>query len=444
MKHLQKNYLTKTYQGNLKPTSKTKKQLQFISKGCNEVYNRFLKKRIKVDKKNQFQPTSKQQQKELTQLKKQKKYQWLNKIPAWTLQEVVKNRLPDAWKKYQEYKAVNIKAKYPREKSEKRWYDSFSIHQEGYQIKDNQIFLSQGNYKNKRQPQIIIPFELTNPLKGKPVIITISWKKDCWKINLTSDIETPPQMPKSEIIRMTGVDRNVRKLFANSEGWKYKNPKYWEKIEERYIAFQRLLSSKEKGSNNWKKVKSEMTRMGQKVSNQMKDLNHKLSRKLVNKFDLIAFEKLNTAKMVQKKDDRGKWRKIGKYTADGMLKACWTQLAQFTTYKVQETGKWVEFVHPSNTSKRCFKCGEINEKLKDEEIFVCPSCENKDDRDVNASKNILWKTQVKLGLDKRLGTSLVMLVSSLIDRYETPILKLLLELGGSSSFRRNLNLGLLF
>ncbi|MCE8163868.1 MAG: hypothetical protein I3273_06345 [Candidatus Moeniiplasma glomeromycotorum] len=44
-------HLTKTYQGNLKPTSKTKKQLQFISKGCNEVYNHFLIKRIKTDRK---------------------------------------------------------------------------------------------------------------------------------------------------------------------------------------------------------------------------------------------------------------------------------------------------------------------------------------------------------------------------------------------------------
>ena len=62
--------------------TKAKKQLQFISKGCNEVYNYFLKKRIKTDSKNQPQPTSKQQQKELTQLKKQKKYRRLNKIPA--------------------------------------------------------------------------------------------------------------------------------------------------------------------------------------------------------------------------------------------------------------------------------------------------------------------------------------------------------------------------
>ena len=57
-------------------------------------------------------------------------------------------------------------------------------------------------------------------------------------------------MPKSEIKRMNGVDRNVRKLFANGEGWKHKNPKYWKEIEEKYIELQRSLSKKVKHSNN--------------------------------------------------------------------------------------------------------------------------------------------------------------------------------------------------
>jgi len=70
MKHLKENILIKTFQGWLKPNSEVKQQLQFISKGCNEVYNWGLKQRIKCNKKNQPQPTSKQQQKELTQLKK--------------------------------------------------------------------------------------------------------------------------------------------------------------------------------------------------------------------------------------------------------------------------------------------------------------------------------------------------------------------------------------
>ncbi|MEG7978455.1 MAG: hypothetical protein NY202_00590 [Mollicutes bacterium UO1] len=43
---------------------------------------------------------------------------------------------------------------------------------------------------------------------------------------MTCDIEIPLQISKLEIKRMNGVDRGERKLFANSEGWKYKNPKY--------------------------------------------------------------------------------------------------------------------------------------------------------------------------------------------------------------------------
>ena len=39
-------------------------------------------------------------------------------------------------------------------------------------------------------------------------------------------LKFPPKMPKSEIKKQAGVGRNVRKLFANSEGWKVTNPKY--------------------------------------------------------------------------------------------------------------------------------------------------------------------------------------------------------------------------
>ncbi|WP_147410196.1 zinc ribbon domain-containing protein [endosymbiont GvMRE of Glomus versiforme] len=137
----------------------------------------------------------------------------------------------------------------------------------------------------------------------------------------------------------------------------------------------------------------------------VKDRNHKLSRKLVNKNDLLAFEKLNPAKMVSKKN-----KKVDKWTRDGILKSCWGQLFFFTTYKVKETGKWCELISAYNISKRCYKCGEINKGLKEEEIFICsnPKCDNILDRDVNASRNILWKAQKQLGLGKfapkRLGT----------------------------------------
>ena len=121
----------------------------------------------------------------------------------------------------------------------------------------------------------------------------------------------------------------------------------------------------------------------------MKDRNHKLSRKLVNIFDLIAYEDLRLKKMSEKKPNQK--RKINKYTVKSLQQTSLRTLGDFVTYKVKETGKWIEFVNPHNTSKRCSKCGEINEKLKDEEMFVCPNprCDNELDRDVNAAKNIL-------------------------------------------------------
>jgi putative transposase len=69
----------------------------------------------------------------------------------------------------------------------------------------------------------------------------------------------------------------------------------------------------------------------------MKDRNHKLSRKLVNVFDLIAYEDLKLKKMSKKKPNQK--RKINKYTVKSLQQASLRMLGDFTTYKVQETGK---------------------------------------------------------------------------------------------------------
>ena len=50
-------------------------------------------------------------------------------------------------------------------------------------------------------------------------------------------------------------------------------------------------------------------------------------------------------------------------------------------------------VNPKNTSKRCFSCGKVKKDLElKDRIFVCV-CGYEADRDINAAKNILWKTQ---------------------------------------------------
>ena len=136
-----------------------------------------------------------------------------------------------------------------------------------------------------------------------------------------------------------------------------------------------------------------MKELGGKTSNQMKDLCHKTSRELVDNSDLLALEKLDAQKIISKEN-----KKVGKWTRDGMMKACWFQLAFFIIYKAKGAGKWYLFVSLRDTSKRCSDYGEINKELRNEEIFVCPWRNYKEDRNVNASRNIEWKAQEKLGL----------------------------------------------
>lgn len=78
--------------------------------------------------------------------------------------------------------------------------------------------------------------------------------------------------------------------------------------------------------------------------------------------------------------------------------ASFYRLLGFLEYKATRNGKLFIKVNPAYTSKTCSSCGFVNTKLKDERIFVCPSCKTRAHRDSNASKNILSLGLKSLGL----------------------------------------------
>ena len=68
---------------------------------------------------------------------------------------------------------------------------------------------------------------------------------------------------------------------------------------------------------------------------------------------------------------------------------------------MEETGKRAVEVEARNTSQICNQCGEKRkEKLKlSQRVFKCSYCDYKDNRDINAARNILKRAE-------GLGTSL--------------------------------------
>ena len=76
----------------------------------------------------------------------------------------------------------------------------------------------------------------------------------------------------------------------------------------------------------------------------------------------------------------------------------WYELIRQLRYKCQWKGKLFYQIDPYYASSQiCSSCGYKNEKVKDLSIrkWECPNCTNINDRDINASNNIMFE-KVKL------------------------------------------------
>ena len=123
-----------------------------------------------------------------------------------------------------------------------------------------------------------------------------------------------------------------------------------------------------------------MATIHKKITNSRIDNLHKISTDLIKKYDLIVLEDLNIKGMVKN-------HKLSKHILD----VSWGKFVTMLRYKSEWNDKKIVNIDrffPS--SKTCNCCGYINQNLKlNIREWVCPSCNTKLDRDLNASINIL-------------------------------------------------------
>lgn len=156
-------------------------------------------------------------------------------------------------------------------------------------------------------------------------------------------------------------------------------PHFYRQAEQRLAMEQRKLSKMVKGSSNYQKQKRRIALVHEKVRNQRKDWQHKESRKLSDKWDIVCVENINYKGM------SGSLR-LGKATQDNGF----GQFRTFLSYKLAEQGKkliTIDKWFPS--SKLCRHCRYVNDGLTlTDRVWVCPSCGGTILRDKNAAINI--------------------------------------------------------
>ena len=200
------------------------------------------------------------------------------------------------------------------------------------------------------------------------------------------------QLPKTG--KQAGFDLGLIDLLIGSDGTRVERPKYGYAFKNKLAKEQRKLSKMRtklerakldlNECRNYQKQKRKVAKLHEHIANCAKDFNHKLSRKLVKEYDLLAFENLNVEGM--KKNNR---------LAYAISDVGWSQLLSLIQYKCLWYGKnfiQVDRFYPS--SKTCSECGAYHKDIVNSlsvREWTCPDCGTHHDRDVNAARNILIK-----------------------------------------------------
>ena len=127
----------------------------------------------------------------------------------------------------------------------------------------------------------------------------------------------------------------------------------------------------------YKKLKA----VKKRESNIVKDLNHKISRKIVNEAKQTNCAiKLEHLKGIR---NNRKQKESFHYTLNSWS---YYQLQTFVEYKAKLLGIPVLYIEPAYTSQTCHKCGQIGKR--NGKSFKCPQCGYTAHADVNAAWNI--------------------------------------------------------
>jgi putative transposase len=207
--------------------------------------------------------------------------------------------------------------------------------------------------------------EIDRELTGVPKTLTISkTPTNKWFVSISCD-NVIKENKFTNTGKECGIDVGIISFATFDNGDKISNPRFFEKE-------QKELGKKQK-KEKWKVVK----RIHERIANKRSDFLHKATNNILNKYDIICIEDIETNKLLKKK-----W--CSKQISD----VAWSMFTNILDYKAGYADKRVVKVNPAYTSQTCSSCGTRTLIELNDRIFDC-SCGLVMDRDINAARNIL-------------------------------------------------------
>lgn len=210
-------------------------------------------------------------------------------------------------------------------------------------------------------------------------------KKGKWYLHIMA-IKEIPEYNLDQTKHVVGIDRGLRFIATI----------YDEKGKTLFFDGKRVLQKRRKFKRVrhqllCKRTKSSLRRLrriGQRENRWMTDVNHRLSKTLVNHYGkntLFVLEDLTSVTF----DTTKNRRKDNRYEHSSWA---FYQLEQFLAYKAQLKHSKVIEVSAQYTSQRCPKCGRINKENRNHSLHLyrCDRCGYSSNDDRIASMNIQY------------------------------------------------------
>lgn len=200
-----------------------------------------------------------------------------------------------------------------------------------------------------------------------------------WFVMLPLKMPTTPTVCDGGGETVIGVDLGIVRLATakHPQGVFLVNGKPIRHRRERFASLRRRLQRHRRTDR--------VRAMGDRERRWMTDLNHKVSRQLVDLAlrypnPVLAFERLDGIR------DRVRGsKKFNRMVSSWAFR----QLVDFVQYKAERAGVRVVFVDPRKTSRTCPKCGHATRANRPEQShFRCVACGYQGNADVVASLNI--------------------------------------------------------
>lgn len=366
--------MLRTFQSRLHPNATQRAMLERILADNCETYNAALQERKEAYKLERKSISYYDQQAELTELRKDERFQWI----ACDIQRDPLRRVDRAMKAFFRRCKARQKPGFPRFRSRQR-YDSFAFS------------LPVCRERSIKIPNVgDIRARGGRSISGKPKQCTIKRDGNRWTASVVCDIGPAPE--KVAVSRPVGIDVGLTTLATLSDGIEIQNPRWTKHYEGRIAAKSRELATKKRGSKNRLRAKEALRRAHQSSANARLNYIHHVSKWIVANYDLIAHEDLKIRNM--SRSARGTIEKPGTNVAQksglnrSIMDAAWGLLIWCITYKAESAGRWVVPVNPSGTSQICSGCGKKVPKKLSDRVHSC-DCGLVLGRDHNAGINIL-------------------------------------------------------